>query len=38
MVTLSGPVKNDDEKTKVCAKANEVVGATNVKNQLDIAP
>lgn len=38
LVTLKGPVKNADEKMRVCAKANEVVGATNVKNQIEIAP
>jgi hyperosmotically inducible protein len=37
-VTLKGPVKSADEKTKVCAKANDVVGATNVTNQIEIAP
>jgi hyperosmotically inducible protein len=37
-VTLKGPVKSIDEKKKVCAKANDVVGATKVTNQLEIAP
>jgi osmotically-inducible protein OsmY len=37
-VTLKGPVKNADEKTKVAAKAMQIAGATNVKNQLEIAP
>ena len=37
-VTLKGPVKNADEKAKVAAKATQIAGATNVKNQLEIAP
>lgn len=38
IVTLKGPVKSADEKTKVCAKANQIAGATNVKNQLEVSP
>jgi hyperosmotically inducible periplasmic protein len=37
-VTLKGPVKNADEKTKVAKMAIQIAGATNVKNQLEIAP
>ena len=37
-VTLKGPVKNADEKTKVGAKAVQIAGANNVVNQLENAP
>jgi osmotically-inducible protein OsmY len=36
-VTLSGPVRSDDEKTSVEKMAIEVAGAGHVKNQLEIA-
>lgn len=35
-VTLKGPVKNEAEKTAVAAKAADVVGATNVINQVSV--
>ena len=38
IVTLKGPVKTAGEKSKVAAKATEVVGASNVKNEIEIAP
>ena len=37
-VTLKGPVRSDSEKTAIEAKARDVVGATNVINQITIAP
>jgi hyperosmotically inducible periplasmic protein len=36
-VTLKGPVKSEDEKKAVEAKAAEVAGASNVKNELTVA-
>ena len=36
-VTLAGPVRSDEEKSAVEAKAAEVAGATNVTNQLEVA-
>jgi hyperosmotically inducible periplasmic protein len=37
-VTLRGPVRSEDEKNNIQAKAAEVVGQENVTNQLEIAP
>jgi hyperosmotically inducible periplasmic protein len=37
-VTLKGPVRTEDEKKAVEAKATEVAGAGHVTNQLTIAP
>lgn len=37
-VTLKGPVRSDDEKANVEAKATAVAGAGNVMNQLTVAP
>src|SRR4029453_5482910 len=37
-VTLKGPVRTEDEKKAVEAKATEVAGAGHVSNQLSIAP
>jgi len=37
-VTLKGPVRSEDEKKSVEAKATEVAGAGHVINQLSIAP
>ncbi len=37
-VTLKGPVRSDDEKTNVIAKATEIAGAGNVTDQVEIAP
>jgi osmotically-inducible protein OsmY len=36
MVTLKGPVKSEDEKSAVGAKANEIAGADKVQNQLTV--
>jgi hyperosmotically inducible protein len=37
-VTLKGPVRLDDEKRTVEAKAIEVAGAGHVTNQISVAP
>jgi osmotically-inducible protein OsmY len=37
-VTLRGPVRSEEEKTNLGAKAAAVVGQDNVTNQIEIAP
>jgi hyperosmotically inducible periplasmic protein len=37
-VTLKGPVRSEEEKTSIAAKALEVAGDGNVTNQLDVVP
>ncbi|MGC1685705.1 MAG: BON domain-containing protein [Candidatus Acidiferrales bacterium] len=37
-VTLKGPVRSEDEKTNIEAKAAAVVGADNVTSQLQVTP
>ena len=37
-VTLRGPVRTDDEKRSVEAKATEVAGEGNVTNDIEVAP
>jgi osmotically-inducible protein OsmY len=37
-VTLKGPVRSEDEKATIAAKAEAVAGAGKVDNQLTIAP
>jgi osmotically-inducible protein OsmY len=37
-VILKGPVRSDDEKTAIEAKAVEIAGAVNVKNELSVKP
>lgn len=37
-VTLKGPVRSEEEKTSVQAKATEIAGAANVKSELTIKP
>jgi hyperosmotically inducible protein len=37
-VTLRGPVRSEDEKNNLQAKAVEVAGQENVTNQLEVAP
>jgi osmotically-inducible protein OsmY len=37
-VTLKGPVRSDDEKKALEAKAAEVAGADKITNQLDVQP
>jgi hyperosmotically inducible periplasmic protein len=37
-VTLRGPVRSEDEKSNLQAKAVAVAGRENVTNQLEVAP
>jgi hyperosmotically inducible periplasmic protein len=37
-VTLKGPVRSEDEKASIEAKAASVAGADNVTNELTVAP
>jgi osmotically-inducible protein OsmY len=37
-VTLRGPVKSEDERKKIGAMAEQVAGASKVRNQLEVAP
>jgi osmotically-inducible protein OsmY len=37
-VTLKGPVRSEDEKNNIAAKAAAVAGEGNVTNQIDVAP
>jgi osmotically-inducible protein OsmY len=37
-VTLKGPVRSDDEKRALEAKATEVAGAGNVNDELNVKP
>ncbi|MGA8038321.1 MAG: BON domain-containing protein [Candidatus Acidiferrales bacterium] len=37
-VTLKGPVRSEDEKAAIQAKAVSIAGADNVSNELEIAP
>ncbi len=36
MVTLKGPVKTEDEKNAIGAKANDIAGADKVQNELTV--
>jgi len=38
MVTLRGPVKSEQEKMAIEAKAKQVAGVTHVDNQIEIEP
>ena len=38
MVTLRGPVRSEEEKAAVEAKAKEIAGVTSVTNELTVAP
>ena len=38
MVTLKGPVRSNEEKTAVEAKAAEIAGADKVTSQLEVKP
>lgn len=38
IVTLKGPVRSEDEKSAIQAKAVEVVGKDKVTNQLEVKP
>ena len=37
-VTLKGPVRTDDEKSTVVAKATQVAGQGNVNDELTVVP
>ncbi len=37
-VTLKGPVRSDEEKSEVLAKAAEVAGKDNINDELTVAP
>lgn len=37
-VTLKGPVRSDDERANIQAKAVAIAGADNVSNELEVAP
>ena len=37
-VTLKGPVRSEEEKSAIEAKATDIAGAANVINQLEVAP
>jgi len=37
-VTLKGPVRSEDERKAIEAKATEIAGAAHVTNQMSIAP
>jgi hyperosmotically inducible protein len=37
-VTLKGPVRSEDERKVVEAKASDIVGADHVKNEVSVAP
>ena len=36
VLTLRGPVKSEDEKNRVASAARKVVGASNVRNELEV--
>ena len=38
VVTLKGPVRSDEEKTAVEAKASEIAGADKLTSQLEVKP
>jgi hyperosmotically inducible periplasmic protein len=38
VVTLKGPVRSEEEKKAVEAKAAEIAGATNVKDEMTVKP
>jgi len=37
-VTLRGPVRSEDEKAAIEAKAKGIAGVTDVRNELTVAP
>jgi osmotically-inducible protein OsmY len=37
-VTLKGPVRSEEEKSAIEAKATEAAGAGNVVNEIEVAP
>ena len=38
IVTLTGPVRSEDERMEIQAKAQQIAGASNVMNKLTITP
>jgi hyperosmotically inducible protein len=38
MVTLKGPVRTEEDKQSIAAKAADVVGADKVTNELEVKP
>jgi hyperosmotically inducible periplasmic protein len=38
MVTLKGPVRSDQERSAIEAKADDIAGKDNVTNQLEVKP
>jgi osmotically-inducible protein OsmY len=38
MVTLKGPVRSEDERMEIQAKAQQIAGESNVTNKLTVAP
>jgi osmotically-inducible protein OsmY len=38
IVTLKGPVRSEDERMEIQAKAQQIAGASNVMNKLTITP
>ena len=38
MVTLKGPVRSEEEKKSIAAKASQVAGESKVTNELDVKP
>ena len=37
-ITLKGPVRSEDEKNALAAKAAEIAGPSNINNQLNVVP
>ena len=37
-VTLKGPVRSEEEKNALAAKAAEIAGSSNVQNELNVVP
>jgi osmotically-inducible protein OsmY len=37
-VTLKGPVRSEEEKNALAAKAADIAGSSNVENQLNVVP
>ena len=38
VVTLKGPVRSDEEKNTIDARATQIVGASNVKDEMTVKP
>jgi osmotically-inducible protein OsmY len=37
-ITLKGPVRSEDEKNALAAKAAEIAGASNINDELSVVP